>query len=306
MSQPPPAPGHNVQQINYASEEVERLGRDYAETARAVEDLRRRFEAAPAEIATDEEKGAVAALIVDMRSAGKRVEGFREAEKTPHFRRGQGVDQFFNGLYDRLFRREKRNQPGMGDALQERLTAYDTRKLREEEERRRIEAERLAREAEAKRQKEERARAKAAAEAAAAEEARLAAERARKPEIVAEKKQAAGARQATADDAAVAAASAGVDAEIAAGRAQAAHVDTLARPADIMRRRDAATGVLTTMQREFYAEVTDATKLNKETLWPFIPLAAKEQALRAWAKTTGHGEQMAGAAIGSRPKSVVR
>ena len=37
-------------------------------------------------------------------------------------------------------------------------------------------------------------------------------------------------------------------------------------------------GTLTTMARENYAEVLDATKLDKEALWPFISLEAKEKA----------------------------
>jgi membrane protein involved in colicin uptake len=278
-------------EINYASEEVERLSRDYAETSRSVETLLNRYESAPAEIRDDTEKSVVATLIKDMRDADKRIEGLREIEKQPHLRRGQGVDQFFGRLAERLFRRNKKDRPGAADSLNERLTAYDTKKLREEQERRRKEAEEAQRKA-----REEATR--AAELAKQAEETRLAAERARKPETTA-------AKTAVADLAAEQASAAQIEAAAALDLAEAAYVDTLAKPAEIMRERLDG-GVLTTMARENYAEIVDESQLDKAMLWPFISLDAKEKALRAWAKTTGHGKQMAGAAIGNRPKSVVR
>ena len=226
-----------------------------------------------------------------MRDADKRVEGLREIEKTPYLRRGQGVDQFFGRLAERLFRRNKKDRPGAADTLQDRLTAYDTKKLREEQERRRKEAEEAARIA-----REETARAAQAAREA--EEARLAAERARKPETTA-------AKAAVADLAEQQAFAAGLAASAAADQAEAAYVETLAKPAELMRNRG-ADGTLTTMARENYAEIVDEAQLDKIALWPFISLDAKEKALRQWAKTTGHSKQMSGAAIGSRSKSVVR
>ena len=106
--------------------------------------------------------------------------------------------------------------------------------------------------------------------------------------------------------AAAAAATAAAATEIAAGNARGAHVE-LAGPFNRHHApRDQTTGVLTTMARENYAEIENAALLDKEKLWPFIALEAKEKALRMWAKTTGYGEQMSGAAIGNRPKSVVR
>ncbi len=73
-----------------------------------------------------------------------------------------------------------------------------------------------------------------------------------------------------------------------------------------MRHRDTESGTLSTMADEPYAEILDAALLDKNTLWPFISEDAKGKALRAWAKTTGHRQQMAGASIGKRQKSVVR
>jgi colicin import membrane protein len=285
-------PGSNLpDSIDYAKDEVERLQGEYAETARAVDSLLEEFEDLPDEIADNAEKGIVASLIKRMRDTTKRIDGLRELEKMPYFRRGQGVDQFFNGLFDRLTRREKRNRPGAADVLQQRLTDYDTKLLLAEQERRRKEAAEAARIAREKQEAEARA-------AREAEERRLAAERARLPETRETKQEAAAAAEEVAS-------AARIEAAVATDQAEAAYVDTLARPADIMRNRG-ADGTLTTMAREFYAEIEDAAKLDKNALWPFISLDAKEKALRQWAKNTGHRQQMPGAKIGDRPKSVVR
>ena len=283
--------GDNTNAIDFAKEEVERLAREYGQFTETVESLLDEAGAIPERIEDEPTKGKVASLIKRMRDAGKRIEGVREVEKVPYLRRGQGVDMFFNGLANRLFKSNKRDRDGIGDSLAQRLTDYDTRILLAEQERRRkeaAEAERKAREA-------REAEAKAAREA---EERRLAAERARLPETRETKQEAAVAAEATASEARI-------EAAVAADHAEAAYVETLARPADIMRQRG-ADGILTTMAREFYAEVVDANLLDKEALWPFISLDAKEKALRQWAKTTGHRQQMAGASIGDRPRSVVR
>ena len=283
--------GDNTQSIDYAQEEVSRLASDYLNLPKKVEALIAEAEAVPEKIDDEPTKGIVVSLIRRIREANKQIEGIREIEKLPHMSRERAVDQFFFGLEDRLLKRNKRDRDGVGDSLATRLTEYDTRILLAEQERRRKEAAEAAR---IEREKQE-AAAKAAREA---EERRLAAERARLPETRETKQEAAAV-------AASAASEAKIDASLATDAAEAAHVETLARPADIMRQRG-ADGTLSTMAREFYAEVEDANKLDKEALWPFISLDAKEKALRAWAKTTGHRQQMAGAAIGDRPKSVVR
>lgn len=284
--------GSNVPDaIDYAKVEVERLERDYAEMAATAENLVAEAETVPDEIADDEEKGAVASLIKRIRDAAKRIEGFRELEKQPYFRRAQGIDQFFFRLTDRLLKRNRRDRDGAADRLQAILTAYDTKKLREEQERRRLIAEAAEREAAA-------ARKKATEEAAAAEAKRLAAERARKEETKATKGEQAAVSEAAASAAAT-------EAAITSQKAEAAYIDTLAKPAEIMRNRG-ADGTLSTMATEPYAEVENDLLLDKEKLWPFIKLEAKEAALRSWARTTSHNQQMLGAKIGKRPKSVVR
>ena len=105
--------GDNVQTIDYAKEEIQRLGQDYGNFIATVEDLTVEAEAIPEKIADAETKGVVASLIKRMRDAAKRIEGVREVEKTPHLRRGQAVDQF--GHCRRQVRRSGhrgRGQPG--------------------------------------------------------------------------------------------------------------------------------------------------------------------------------------------------
>lgn len=288
---PRAVPGNNTDAPDYAKQESDRLRSDYGLLGTTVAELEDEASKIVLPIADDEDKGKVATLIKRIRDTATRVNSFREAEKQPHFRRGQGVDQFFFGLVDRLAKRDRKNRDGIGDTLQSALTEYDNKKLLEEQARRRAAAEAAAREeARLRKEAEERAR--------IAEEARLAAERARKPETTA-------AKEAVANTAEVLATEAAIDATLATNRAEDLHVETLARPADIMRQRG-SDGTLSTMAREGYAEVEDATKLDMALLWPYIGLDAKEKALRQWAKSTGHRQMMAGAAIGFRNKSVVR
>ena len=283
--------GNTADAPDYSREESDRLRRDYAELDRNVAELIAEADAMPDEIPDDETKGQVASLIKRIRDASKRADGFRDLEGTPHFRRKQGVDQFFFGIIDRLTKRDRKNRDGVADTLQTRLTAYDNRKLMEEQARRRAAAEAAARE-------EARLRAEAAEKARIAEEARLAAERARKPETTAAKQEVANTAELLATEAAI-------DATIATSPAEDLHRKTLAKPDHIMNHRG-SDGTLSTMAREGYAEVEDAAKLDMAALWPFISLDAKEKALRAWAKSSGHRQMMTGAAIGFRNKSVVR
>lgn len=284
--------GDNTQTtIDFAAEEIGRLQQDYAYIPTSVEELRAEAAAISLPINDDGTKGVVMSLIKRMRDQAKAIIGIHELEKAPHYRRGQGVDQFFFGLHEILAKRNPRDKAGLADTLNAALTDYDNRLLAAEQERRRLEAERLAREARAKAQAEEEARRKA-------EEARLAAERARLPATQ-------EAKGAIAEQAAIQVAATAADATTSADRAEEAYISTLAKPADIMRTRG-NDGTLGTMKREPYAEIEDASKLDMAVLWPFISLDAKEKALRAWAKTVGHNQQMDGAAIGFRNKSQVR
>lgn len=275
---------------DYAKSVTDAMRRDYAEVEEATAQLLEEARALPATVDNDETMGLYARVIKRLRDLGARVEAYRVKEKEPYLRGGNAVDQFFNGLAAKIARAKRTDKAGAADVLAARLDDYNQRKLAEEQARRRREADEQARIA---REAEEAARAARLAE----EEARLAAERARKPERIEEKAAVADARA----DVAVAA---GIEAKLADGKAQEAHVQTLAKPADMVRTR--VDDALVTMATEAYAEIEDAALLDKEKLWPFITEDAKAKALRAWAKTTGHNQKMAGAAIGKRPKSVVR
>lgn len=277
--------------IDYALEETTRLERDYAELARAGNELITEAEAVQLPIADNDTKGTVTSLIKRGRDFTKRTEGLRELEGQPLLRRKQGVDNFFFRLIDVISKRDRKNRDGVMDTLQSALTEYDNKLLREEQERRRLVAEQAAREAQA-------AEKKRLDEAAVAEAARLAAERARKPETTA-------AKETIAQEAEQQASAATVEAGVLADKAEEAYVQTLAKPADIMRSRG-ADGTLSTMQQEGYAEIADARALDKNELWAFININEKEKALRAWAKSTGYTVMMEGAKIGFRNKSRVR
>jgi hypothetical protein len=243
------------------------------------------------EIEDVEMKSKVASLIKRMRDAAKALEAFHSKEKQPYLRGGQAVDQFFFGWIDKLARRIKTNKPGASDVLVAALTDYDNRVLAAEQARLKREADeraRLAREAQEK----------ADREAQEAEQKRLAAERARKPEIVEQKIEAAQQQEKVADEAKV-------DAVVAAARAEEAHIETLRKPADIMRTRG-DDGTLSTVGTEKYAEIVDRTLLDVKLLAPYIKLEALQSALTQWAKFTDYNQQMPGAAIGRRNKSVVR
>ena len=242
-------------------------------------------------IADDAMKGRVASLIKRMRDAAKNLAAFHGKEKGPYLRGGQAVDQFFFGLIDKLGRREKRSRPGAADVLGQMLTDYDQRKLEEHlAEQRRIQQEEARRAAAARAEQERQER--------EAEEARQAEARARKAENKEAHAEVAKAAEQQAD-------TAGTTATIAESRAEEARIEQLRRPADIMRTRG-DDGTLTTMAQETYAEITNRTELDLTKLGPYIPLDGLQRALNAWAKLTDYREPMAGAAIGRRPKSVVR
>jgi hypothetical protein len=276
---------------NFSATVTAFLDEEYRAQPKAVAELLMEARDLPKEIEDDAMKGRFASLIKRLRDTAARLDAFHTKEKEPYRRGGEAVDQFFFGLIDKVARRNKNNNPGAADVLLKRLNDYDVRKLEEERVKRQRaadEAARLEREAREQRERLERE----------AEERRLAAERARKPEIAEQKQEAAAQSEAAAD-------AAKIDHAVAEGQAQDARIATFAKPAEIMRQR-VDDGTLTTMAQEAFAEVTDANLLDKEKLWPFIKLEAKEAAVRQWAKNTGHSQQMPGAEIGKRPKSRVR
>jgi hypothetical protein len=293
MTEDPRGIGDNVQQpINYFQSEVDRLRKDYSNVEFEVKKLITDTAKVTA-ISDDADKDIVKGLMKRLRGYIKRVDGLHELEKMPPYERGRGVDSFFFSLIDLMGRRDKKAKKGEYDRLGDLLTEYDTKKLAEEQERRRKEAEerdRIAREAyEARRKAEQEAT-----------EARLKAERARLEETKAAKGQAA-------QQAAQAASDARVDATVAAAKAEEARIATLAAPADIMRQR--SDEGLSSMGKEPFAEITDRNVLDLEKLRPYLSMDALQKALNGYARSVSHSDdasvQIKGAKFGMRPKSRV-
>lgn len=257
------------------------------EVAKLLEEAR----TLPHPITSKEERDLYPGVIKRIRDLKAKLEGLHVANKEPFLRGGQAQDQFWFGLIDKLSRRSKTNRAGAGDVLLARLTDHDAAVLAAENARRAAEA------AEAKRVAEA-ARKKAEEERLAAEEAERAAARARKPETVEAKTEVAAAATA-------AAIAAQEEAKRASSQATEAYLQTLAKPAAIMRNRG-DDGTLTTMAQETYAEIVDRTKLDLAKLAPYLSLEALQKALNAWAKSTDYRQPMEGAEIGRRPKTVVR
>jgi hypothetical protein len=288
-----PGIGDNTQTIDFAKVEVERLKNEYGYVQESALRLIEQAKAITV-IADNDDKSKVIGLIKLLRDEAKRSTGLHEIEKAPHFRRGQGVDQFFFGIVDRLWKRDKKGNDGEGDRLNKLLTAYDVRQLAIEEEKRKaaaLEAARIAQAAEAERLRKEQE----------AEAARLAAERARKPDTTAAK----AAIAAAAEEAAMAAR---VEQTATAAAAEEAYMATLAAPADIMRTR-AADGSLATIAKEKFVEITDRNTLDLNKLRPYLPADALVTAIRKYAESVSFSNdesvQIAGAKFGTRPKSKV-
>ena len=288
-----PRIGDNTQTIDFAKVEVKRLKNEYGYVQESALRLIEQAKAITV-IADNDDKSKVIGLIKLLRDEAKRSTGLHEIEKAPHFRRGQGVDQFFFGIVDKLWKRDKKGNDGEGDRLNKLLTAYDVRQLAIEEEKRKaaaLEAARIAQAAEAERLRKEQE----------AEAARLAAERARKPDTTAAK----AAIAAAAEEAAMAAR---VEQTATAAAAEEAYMATLAAPADIMRTR-AADGSLATMAKEKFVEITDRNTLDLNKLRPYLPAEALVTAIRKYAESVSFSNdesvQIAGAKFGTRPRSRV-
>lgn len=267
------------------------LGEQYASFDQELAELLDEARALPPETNTDDRALANGAVIKKLKDLDRKFEATREREKQPYLRGGNAVDTHFNTRRDKIGRRNRNAAAGAIDVLQQRNDGHMQRKLADEQARRDREAAEAARAAREAREKAER-------EQRQADEARAAAERARKPEHIEQKSSAASA----AEEQAAVATSAAV---VAAERAQEAHIDTLAKPADLVRTRG-DDGVLLTMAKENYAIVKDRAKLDYVKLAPFFTDNEIEKALRGWAKTTGFAQQMDGAEIGKKNRSVTR
>lgn len=278
-------------QTDYAAEVVSRLSKDYGELQNSVADVLARLRALPKEITDESALEDYSKVIRDGRDLRKRLDAYHDAEKTVFLRSGQGVDQFFFGLEEKLARRKPRDPAGGLDVADARVDDYMQKKLAAE----RAERERIASEERAKadaiRRQEEEAR-------RAADEAAAKAARARNAGNVAAHQAEAERQRKLADEAR--------EAEIlAAQRADDARIDTKASAADMTRTR-LDTGAVATMAQVPFVQIDDATKLDMAALWPFLKEDHILMALKAWAKTKSHKTPMAGATIELRNKGQVR
>jgi len=293
----PVANRHN-EAPDYAKQVTDRIAGEYIGLTNTFDELVAESAKLPGDVASDSDALMIGALIKRLRDLDRRAESVRELEKEPYLRGGNAVDAFFNGLRDKIAKRNRNDRKaknGVADDLQSRIDVWQERKAAEERARREAEAEAARRAAAI-------AAAKAAEEARIAEEARLKAERARTEANRA-------ARAAEADEQAAAASRAASEAQAALERAEDTRIATLAKTADLVRVRGddkIGGGVTLTSAQEAFAIVTDRSKLNMAALWPFFTDAEIEKALRGWAKTTGHRQKMEGAEIGHRSRGVTR
>lgn len=277
----------NTDTHDYAAEVVSRLSKDYAELQNSVAGVLERLRGLPKTIETETDLEAYSSVIRDGRDLRKRLDAYHDAEKTPYLRSGQGVDQFFFGLEEKLARRKPRDPAGGLDVADARVDDFMQRKLAAE----RAERERIARE---EREKAEAIRRQQEAAAAAAREAEAKAARARNAENVAAHNAEAERQRRAAEDARAA--------EILAEqKADDARIDAKASAADMTRTR-LDTGAVATMAQVPFVQIDDVSKLDMAALWPHLKEDAILSALKSWAKVSGHRKPMAGATIELRSK----
>lgn len=293
--------------IDYAAEVSARLAKDYVELQSSVADVLARLRALPKTIEDDDTPSleAYSAVIRDGRDLNKRLDAYHDSEKQPYLRSGQGVDQFFFGLQEKLARRKPRDPAGGLDVADARVDDFMQRKhARELAERQRIAAEEQ-RKADAIRKAEEEARRAQDEARRKAEESAAAAARARNAENIAAH-EAEAARQRQIGETARLAAEAARQAEVvAAQKADDAQIDTKASAADMTRTR-LDTGAIATMAQVPFVQIDDATKLDMAALWPHLKEEAILAALKSWAKTKSYKSPMAGATIEMRNRGQVR
>lgn len=283
---------------DYAKQVTDRIAGEYIGLTTTFDALEVESRSLPTVVTSDEDALMIGALIKRLRDLDRRAEAVRELEKEPYLRGGNAVDAFFNGLRDRIAKRnrnDRKAKDGIADSLQNRINIYQEEKAAAERARREAEAAAARREAEA-------AARKAAEEARIAEEASLRAERARTEATRAAKAEEADRQAAEASRAASAA-------QAALEKAEDTRIATLAKTADIVRVRgndQVGGGVTLTSAQEPFAIVTDRSQLDMAALWPFFTDAEIEKAFRQWAKTTGHRVKMAGGEVGFRNKGVTR
>lgn len=275
-------PGANLPP-DWAKIVTDAMTSQYAELLTSTATMLAGAKTLPQTVEGPEDSELVSKAVKDLHDTSARAEAFRVAEKEEFLRKGNAVDQFFKGMMARLNKG--------ADILHARVHAYnERRRIAEEEKRRRelAEAQCIAREAQERLVEEQRLR----------QEAERAAARARKPENIEAHEQ----RAEQHDDAAE---SARVDTLMATAAADEARIATL-QPASEMVRERFDNGVLNTMGKEGYVEITDADQLDLTLLRPYFKDEHLLYALKAYAKKTGHKKPMAGAIIEMRSKTIIR
>jgi hypothetical protein len=275
----------------YAGKEAARIRKDYAALFTSVSNLIERFRALPKVINDEATLNKYGPPISEANELVKRLKAFHEAEKAPFLGGGRGVDNVFFGEWDRLSRRKEGNAAGAVNIAQARVDDYAQRLL-EAEQAKRAEEARQAFEKQRKLDEE------AAELRRVADDLAAAAARARKPENIEAHREAAA-------QYADAAAQTEFHADRAAELAEDARIDTLAKPADMVRTR-LTSGSMLGMRSEPSVVITNVKLLNKEDLWPFLKEEHILMALKSYAKTKNYDVEMEGAVIGKRNKGSLR
>jgi hypothetical protein len=285
-----PGPGHNLP--DWSAEESARLAREHERLERDVTNLLAEARQAPPSVENEQTAELYTNLIKRLRDQDNKVEALRESEKAPHLHKARAVDSFFFRIRERIQRRVSSSAtPGAVDVLMARLQDYNARRLAEEQ-RRRDEAARVAREeaARAARAREDAERQRREAEAKAA--------RARNAERVEQLRREADEREAREAEARAAE-------QQARQKAQEAEADANAKPADMIRERHDS-GAINTMKQYWHVEITNSEALDRDSLWPFIKQDALLDAVKMWAKVTQYRRSMQGAVIEKRSRTEVK
>lgn len=277
-----PKPGHN-QPPDWAKIVTDQMAIDYANLETSVTALLLNAKSMPLEVLTPEDSEKVSLAVKALRDESVRAESYRETEKQEYLRKGQAVDQFFKAKQARLDKG--------ADILHARVHVYNEKRRIAEETRRRQEyeaAQAIEREAARKLNEERRL----------ADEAAAAAARARKPENI-------ETHQQMAEQHADNAESARVDTLMATAAADEARNATMQKPAEMVRERFDS-GVLNTMAKEGYVEITDADQIPLDVLRPYFKDEHLLYALKGYAKKTSYKKPLAGAIIEMRNKTVIK